>query len=335
MKRFFILLFALTCLLALSACGIGQGEKYAWSDIRLHEMLPVPHSNRGEIHDNSDESLDIDVFRFSAEEYSDYVDDCKEKGFVVDADSSSDRYEAYNQDGYKLALSYWKSEKQMSISLEAPMEMGELQWPRSDIAKLLPIPKSTMGSIDWEAEHGFVIYVGDSTTADFNEYADACAEKGFTVDYRRGNDYYYAYNADGYDLSLRYEGNNIMFIRIDAPDDSFIPEDTAAPGDDTEGPTDDPENTAAPVDGIRPEFKEAMDSYEAFFDEYVAFMKNFSSNPNSMLSLMGEYTNFLTRYSETMEAMDALGEEEMSAEESAYYLEATARINQKLLSVLS
>lgn len=28
------------------------------------------------------------------------------------------------------------------------------------------------------------------------------------------------------------------------------------------------------VDGMRVSFKEAMDSYEKFFDEYVAFMKN-------------------------------------------------------------
>lgn len=36
------------------------------------------------------------------------------------------------------------------------------------------------------------------------------------------------------------------------------------------------------VDGLRPEFKEAMDSYEAFYDEYCAFMKKYMKNPTDL-----------------------------------------------------
>lgn len=43
------------------------------------------------------------------------------------------------------------------------------------------------------------------------------------------------------------------------------------------------------VDGMRPEFKEAMDAYEAFFDDYCDFMKKFNESPDD-LSLLGEYT---------------------------------------------
>lgn len=86
------------------------------------------------------------------------------------------------------------------------------------------------------------------------------------------------------------------------------------------------------VDGMRPEFKEAIDSYEDFFDEYCDFMKKYSESPDD-LSLLGEYMEYLTQYSETMDKMDALDDGEMNDAEMKYYLEVTNRINQKLLDV--
>lgn len=84
------------------------------------------------------------------------------------------------------------------------------------------------------------------------------------------------------------------------------------------------------VDGMRPEFKEALDSYEDFFDEYCDFMKKFNESPDD-LTLLGEYTEYLTQYSETMEKMGELDDGEMNDAEMKYYLEVTNRINEKLL----
>lgn len=93
-----------------------------------------------------------------------------------------------------------------------------------------------------------------------------------------------------------------------------------------------PEAPAQATDGIRPEFKEAMDSYEEFFDEYVAFMKSYMEDP---LSMMGEYASMMTQYAETMTALGALDDGTLSDEEALYYAEVTLRINQKLLEVAS
>lgn len=91
------------------------------------------------------------------------------------------------------------------------------------------------------------------------------------------------------------------------------------------------ETTAAATDNeIRPEFKESIDSYEAFFDEYCWFMKKYSENPND-LSLLTDYTNFLKQYAETMEKLEALDSQEMNDAERKYYTEAMLRINQKLI----
>lgn len=88
------------------------------------------------------------------------------------------------------------------------------------------------------------------------------------------------------------------------------------------------------TNNIRSEFKEAMDSYEKFFDEYTEFMKSFAESGDS-LSMLTDYMEFLDQYTETMEAMGELGEEDMSTEEAAYYLEVTTRINQKLFNSIS
>lgn len=251
------------------------------------------------------------------------------------------------------------------------MEMTNLEWPTSDIAKLLPTPQSNIGNISWERSDGFYIYVGETSLDDYNTYVKACIEKGFDVDYSKGNDYYYADNKDGFSLSLRHD-DNVMSVHISAPeekttdeeseqssesltnqdeqnnasvstDESAPPEnsdsaesgetetsESSAPEESIESPS--AESSSPTADGIRPEFKEAMDSYEKFFDEYIEFMNKYSEsdNPTSMLL---DYASYMAQFTEAMEKMDAVGEDELSTEELLYYTEVCSRINQKLLKV--
>lgn len=86
------------------------------------------------------------------------------------------------------------------------------------------------------------------------------------------------------------------------------------------------------LSGIRPEFKEAMDSYEAYIDEYCEFMKKYKANPTD-LTLLQEYPTILAKYSEMSEAFESWKGKEMSKEELAYYSEVTSRVMQKLLEV--
>ena len=64
----------------------------------------------------------------------------------------------------------------------------------------------------------------------------------------------------------------------------------------TNAPTD---SSDEQIQGIRPEFKEAMDSYESFFDEYCEIMKKYNENPDDM-SLLMDYLDFMTEYDEIM-----------------------------------
>lgn len=91
-------------------------------------------------------------------------------------------------------------------------------------------------------------------------------------------------------------------------------------------------NGTTVADGIDPNFKAAMDSYEKFFDEYVIFMKAYKESDDAS-SMANEYTAMMMQYLETMTALEEIDEDALSDEEALYYAEVMLRINQKLLQV--
>lgn len=90
------------------------------------------------------------------------------------------------------------------------------------------------------------------------------------------------------------------------------------------------ENAVLPAVGISPEFKEMMDSYEAFFDEYCEFMKKYN-NASDQMSMFAEYSDFMIKYTEYITKLDDVGKSEMSDAELIYYTEVSLRIQKKLL----
>ncbi len=191
-------------------------EKYAWNDVVLSNMLPKPESPYGEIISNSEDDLSLDVTKTNEEQYGKYIEACKNKGFTIDAEVEGSFFYAYNDKGFKLSLSYYDSE--MNISLNAPMELGTLIWPDSEIAKLLPVPKSTIGNIQQDDEKGFAAYIGETTIEEYNSYVKACKDKGFTVDANTAEKLYSAKNIDAYKLSVEYKGNNVIYVSVDEPE---------------------------------------------------------------------------------------------------------------------
>ena len=78
-----------------------------------------------------------------------------------------------------------------------------------------------------------------------------------------------------------------------------------------------------------------MDEYKEFFRQYAEFMQKFSSDPNAMMTMMGDYMTFMTQYTETMEAMDAIDESELTPEEDALYLQTMLEIDNMLIGSIS
>ena len=86
------------------------------------------------------------------------------------------------------------------------------------------------------------------------------------------------------------------------------------------------------VDGMRPEFKDAMDSYEAFYDEYCDVIKKYTENPSDM-KLLADYTDMLAKAAEMTEKFDAWENGDLNSAELKYYLDVNNRVTQKLLDV--
>ncbi|MBQ1468760.1 MAG: hypothetical protein IIZ27_09820 [Solobacterium sp.] len=108
------------------------------------------------------------------------------------------------------------------------------------------------------------------------------------------------------------------------PTPTPTPEPTPAP---TPEPTPTPEVKAS---GIRPEFKEMMDSYEAFIDEYIEFMETYESSQNQT-GLMLQYMNYMGKLLEFQEKIDEVDESELTDEEAMYYAQVSLRCSEKLI----
>ena len=79
-------------------------------------------------------------------------------------------------------------------------------------------------------------------------------------------------------------------------------------------------------------FRQAMDKYEAFFDEYIAFMERYKQNSNDM-SLFSEYTDYLKRYTDFIKELQNIDSSSLSYADAFYYAEVSARIYKKLEAI--
>ena len=196
--------------------SIVEDEPIEWKDVKLNEYAPQPPLTSGKIITNSREEFYIYDIKCSEREFYDYVDACKEFGYDYEIlDEDEHKYVAFNSEGYKVELSYYSN---LTVKLAIPMKMASIEWPNTDIAKLVPQPQSTCGKISWQNEKGFVIYVGNVTLDLYKEYADLVRNNGFDVDISEGDTYFRADNADCYHISIEYIGFSTIMIRVDEPD---------------------------------------------------------------------------------------------------------------------
>ena len=339
-RWWFVLLVVILVLGGIGSINRNKKEKFDWNEVELCDRLPKPKSNVGRIWSDEPDRLSIEVEKTSKSEYKEYVKESQAMGYTIESEESGDSYKAFDEEGYGLSVSYFN--ESMDIELEAPTEMGTLNWPKSEIAGLLPLPKSTVGKVSTDTENGCYIYVGETSIDDFNAYADECANNGFSVDYERGDKFYNAKDEIGNKLSLSYQGNDVMVIQIRKPDETEAnapeteqkqeSEPTSATEQQTE-PAEKSSDSAELMDGMRPEFKQAMDSYEEFMNEYCEFMKKYDESDGTDVGLLADYTSYMSKYADMVEDFEAWDDGEMNTAETAYYLDVQTRINKKLLEV--
>ena len=285
-----VVVVAAIAFLNIQSCIKNQPKSLSWPTTGLATMLPDPPTNKGEVILDSDSRFGADIDKCSEAQFKEYVESCKQKGFTTDSSSESSSYEAYSSEGYKLYLSYYSSSEQLSISLDAPMQMTTLTWPTSGAGSNAPAPVSKKGKVDSDSSTWFCAYVGDMDKAAYNAYVDSCIAAGFNVDYHKGDTNFYGSRSDGAHINVNYEGFNTMSVtvdvkKVDASDSkSQTTESNASSSDASSAAT-------APSDsGASSMIDSAKSSAKSLADKGKSILKSITGNGDTYDSIYEEYS---------------------------------------------
>lgn len=93
-----------------------------------------------------------------------------------------------------------------------------------------------------------------------------------------------------------------------------------------------PKTESSSTGTVTPEFKEKLDGYEEFFNEYIKFLADYNkaSDRTEMVSQLADYD---ARREETANALNAIDKSALSKEDALYYEDVTYRISKKLDSI--
>ena len=225
---------------------------------------------------------------------------------------------------------------------------AEMQWPDRGLGAMLPAPESSYGVIYNDKAQWFNGDVGNYTREQYGAYVASCEDAGFTVEYTKNNDAFWAWNEEGYYLHLGYdEDKSYMSFSLEAPKEEESggsgvsnggsEEDVGADdGAATDAPDQKTNQDEEPTGGasasgeVTPSFKEYMDSYEAFFDEYIAFMDKYEESTDYAPEMLDDFKTYMERYTDMTAKMNEVDTGALSPADLAYYNEVNARVYEKL-----
>ena len=199
----------------VSSCVSYSNSLQDWPTSGFAQMVPVAKTKCESVSELSD-SLHIRSEKGKVDEraFDAYVEGCKAAGYVIDPEVYAKVYVAYNDEGYKVRVSWSDSDGQMNVDLDAPLIEGGFSWPTSGLATMLPSLEKTKGKIIYDSSSDFRAYVGDVSPEEFSDYANWCFDSGYNIDFSRGEDLFKADNSDGWHISLQYEGFNTMSLSL-------------------------------------------------------------------------------------------------------------------------
>ena len=225
-------------------------------------------------------------------------------------------------------------------------EGEEIEWSRLELGHKLPTPEGNMGEVSLDADNTLMVYLYKTSKDEYKDYADECVEYGFDVDKYKTSSYFMAYDEEGYQISVSYdETEEQMTIMLYAPvEKTEVEQEPEQPSESKEEVAEQEEPSKVEessevaeqpkddglVDGMRPEFKKAMDSYEEFYKHYCNVLTKFAENPTD-LTILAEYTKLMGEAADMTAAFEAWDENEMNTEEALYYIEVNGRVSQMLI----
>lgn len=195
----------------LQTTPVSEPEKLEWQNLYLSEVLPSPESvEQGKVNSDSSDRLYVDIYNQDRNMFKNYLKTCKEAGFQNDPVTENYEYSAYNEEGYRLSVHFFEREKEISVSLYAPIEMGEFIWPEE--AAGIPQPNSKIGKVDYIYASSFRLYVGETNLEAYNSYVNEIIQVGFNKDNYRHDRDFSGDHSDGSSIDVEFMGNDTMMI---------------------------------------------------------------------------------------------------------------------------
>ena len=116
-----------------------------------------------------------------------------------------------------------------------------------------------------------------------------------------------------------------------ATDTETIVESESESETETETETE-PESETEPelIDGMRAEFKNAMDAYEKYVDKFAVFMRNYDNGGRGDISLLSDFVKFMSGIETEKTKFAAWQENGLNEAEAAYFADVAARTDEIL-----
>lgn len=204
---------------------------------------------------------------------------------------------------------------------------------------------SLSGNLSDAYGHGYVFFDVVVDDGAFIDPADEAALAGYmvtsqSVEPNTAIELTYSADSNGNEYSNLVSGQSIRSITLNV---TKAPESGYPVGDVTDGNaaadtgvTESSAQTGAGSTGSGDtnagDFRVVVDSYEDFMNEYVDFMVAYN-NSGDTSSMLSEYADMMARYADMTERVNEVDEDELSADDLAYYTAALGRVGARLVEI--
>lgn len=191
-----------------------KAEKINLKELKLGSKLGrLPKGNKGQISSNNEKELILNIPNITPKDYEEYIKQCR-RNFNIDERLVSGSFEAYDKDNYRLMLDYYEQRKTLKIYVISPNKNPEIKWPNTELAKTIPEIKSKSGIVGRTNQKELQLTIQNTTKADFAEYIERCKAAGYNLNSDQKEDSYFAKDAQGNTLSLKYRSGREMSIIV-------------------------------------------------------------------------------------------------------------------------
>lgn len=162
------------------------------------------------------------VMGATIKDFENYVKECEEYGFTVESQKEYSNFSAFTNDGFKITVSY--SNTVIRIDLKEPITVTTIDWTLYDIDKYLPLPESTVEKIIKADTECLEVYVGETSKTELEDYVKKCKETGYEITNSSVYDEFELENENNIKSELKYEGFNIMYLKLTKHSNEFTSE---------------------------------------------------------------------------------------------------------------